>query len=57
MKITTSVARNISARDGHDTLFISASTAIKKSAIHGTFTARNANHRPPKTSHGHQYLA
>ena len=44
--ITTIELRTSSVRDGQETLFISASTAIKKSANAGMFTSRNASHSP-----------
>src|SRR5262245_3454367 len=44
--ITTIDARISSVRDGHETLFISASTAIKKSANVGRFTIRKPSHNP-----------
>src|SRR5262245_43550824 len=43
-------ARTNSVRDGHDTLFISASTAIKKSAKEGKFTIRKPSHKPTNNS-------
>ena len=43
-KITTIKLRHSSPRLGQLTLFISASTAIKKSAKLGMFTSRNATH-------------
>ena len=52
IKINTTIeARNNSVRVGHETLFISASTAIRKSAKAGTLT--NRKRRPP-TSRQHQ---
>ncbi len=39
MMITTIELRTNSLRDGHDTLFISASTAIRKSAKAGMLTS------------------
>ena len=47
---TTIDARNNSDRVGQDTLFISASTAIRKSAKPGTLTTRYDAHRPAKSS-------
>src|SRR5215213_6645951 len=44
--ITTIDARNNSPRLGQETLFISASTEIKKSAKRGMFTTRNAAQPP-----------
>ena len=46
MTSTTIDARINSARLGHETLFISASTAIRKSANAGTLTIRYAAHNP-----------
>ena len=48
-KITTAVARHSSVLEGQETLFISASTEIKKSANRGTLTTRKATHSPSST--------
>ncbi len=45
---TTMEARNSSLRVGQETLFISASTAIKKSAKPGILTARYDTHQPTR---------
>jgi len=44
--MTTIELRTSSVRDGHETLFISASTAIKKSAKVARLTKRYPSHRP-----------
>ena len=51
---TTIEARNNSDRVGQDTLFISASTAIRKSAKAGTLTTRYDAHRPSQQQHARQ---
>lgn len=43
-------ARINSVCDGQETLFISASTAIKKSANVGKLTKRNPSHKPPNNT-------
>ena len=54
---TTIEARISSARVGQETLFISASTAIRKSAKAGTLTKRYDPHRPAsKTRPGRREL-
>src|SRR5262245_5931548 len=56
--ITTSDARYSSPRAGHDTLFISASTEIKKSAKLGMLTTRKPIHEPRAiTETGRMYFA
>ena len=56
-RITTSEARNNSPRDGHDTLFISPSTEIKKSANAGICTTRKLAHNPiANNTSGTKYL-
>ena len=57
-RITTTDARNNSPRDGHDTLFISPSTEIKKSANAGICTTRKLAHSPTaSTASGTEYCA
>src|SRR3990172_9040997 len=57
-RMTTSDARNNSPRDGHDTLFISPSTEIKKSANVGICTIRKLAHNPTtNTTSGMKYLS
>ena len=46
MMITTTDHRTNSVHEGHDTLFISASTAIRKSAKAGKLTTRYVAHSP-----------
>ena len=55
MQISTTIeARNSSLRVGHETLFISASTAIKKSAKPGKLTARYDTHKPTRPNNAGQ---
>ena len=46
INMTTIDERNSSLRCGQETLFISASTEIKKSAKLGNCTTRKLNHKP-----------